>query len=401
MSHDDCPDNMLCVSRRCQARGAAPSGARTREDPSLGERARASTQPRVTAACSGKQPAEATCVSDDRIGTCGPDLVDIVPGERCDAPQVCRDGACSCACDGMCYDLKTDADHCGRCDRSCGGRACVDGQCEPEVVLTGGSYSDIASDATHVYWVNPAARTLSMRSADGTQEIQLGDHVASNALLVDDTHVYFGSDVGIAKVGKRGGDVSILVEGGQFWWVAQNAAHLFSWYDGSIHMIPKAGGAVTTLSSNDGIHPYRLVANERDVYWTDEEDGLVMKTSIDTARKTTIATGEDAPTAITLAGGYVYWTARSGLSRVLMAGGPIETLGESTQLLAATDQHVYTTTWTSGGILSTPLDEATPLARFVQRATPIYNLTAQADYVYWVATRQGDQCPCALMRTPR
>ncbi|MET0385731.1 MAG: hypothetical protein ABW321_07215 [Polyangiales bacterium] len=355
----------------------------------------------IAAACSGKQPAATTCVSEAQTGVCGADLVSVEPGELCPAPQTCDEGVCSCACDGVCYDLKTDASHCGRCDRTCGARACSDGQCEPEVFLTGGEYADIAVDATHVYWVTPGARTLTMRSADGAQEMQLADNVDSNALLVDESRVYFGTAAGIAKLSKPDGSASLFVPNLRFSFVAQNATQLFSYFAGNIHVIAKDSGAETTLSLSNAIRPTRLTASERHVYLTETDTGKVMQLAIGTGELTEITTKAEAPFDILYAGGYVYWTARSGLSRISVDDGAVELIGESTARLASDGTHVYTTTRNKGGILYTPLAKVSPLKTLAQRATPIYDLALQGTYAYWVETLQGDQCPCALMRTPR
>ena len=45
------------------------------------------------------------------------------PSDYCPAP------AAICGQDGLCTDLQTDADNCGACGNSCGGKACVAGKC--------------------------------------------------------------------------------------------------------------------------------------------------------------------------------------------------------------------------------------------------------------------------------
>jgi stigma-specific protein Stig1 len=71
----------------------------------------------------------------DRLGGTGGDAdadvdVDVDVDTDADADGDAHCGTGTVQCDGGCFDLATDPDHCGGCDRRCGeGEACVSGVC--------------------------------------------------------------------------------------------------------------------------------------------------------------------------------------------------------------------------------------------------------------------------------
>ena len=91
------------------------------------------------------------CVDDNCGAQCEPECDR--ERERCaDGTCVCRPGLTDCG--GTCVDLERDPQHCGQCDRDCGGDACGDGDCVPPE-CTGfadacsGSCTDVEVDPLH------------------------------------------------------------------------------------------------------------------------------------------------------------------------------------------------------------------------------------------------------------
>src|SRR5262245_60193454 len=117
-------------------------------------------------------------------------------------------------CNGA--DLQTDPLNCGECGASCGGGACVMGQCEAATLVTGQDKpSGIAVDGAHIVWTTEGVQagtpngTISECPVDGcagmTPEKVLyrGLGRPSNPILVADK-IYFGDGV----LGTAGGDVT-------------------------------------------------------------------------------------------------------------------------------------------------------------------------------------------------
>lgn len=83
----------------------------------------------------GEECVNGECQSLDLCGgeECGADEECV--NDRCEALPPCGDGACECEeglsqCGQRCFDLETDARHCGSCSNLCdAGLECVDGQC--------------------------------------------------------------------------------------------------------------------------------------------------------------------------------------------------------------------------------------------------------------------------------
>jgi hypothetical protein len=77
-------------------------------------------------ACGDQNLCTTTDFDPDNCGQCD---------RQCADGQVCIDGDCFCRpglrlCNGECVDPDNDPHHCGTCDNDCGGKVCVDGQCE-------------------------------------------------------------------------------------------------------------------------------------------------------------------------------------------------------------------------------------------------------------------------------
>jgi len=71
-------------------------------------------------------------------------------------------GTCVCpgtVCDGVCVDLQTDVNDCGRCGATCGG-SCAGGRCLTTLASGQGEPYAIAVDANNVYWTSGGDGTV-------------------------------------------------------------------------------------------------------------------------------------------------------------------------------------------------------------------------------------------------
>ena len=65
--------------------------------------------------------------TDEGMDGSGSDSSDV---PSVNTPKTCENMSCTHGCcDGICVDLSSDADHCGRCDVNCAGAYCLDGHC--------------------------------------------------------------------------------------------------------------------------------------------------------------------------------------------------------------------------------------------------------------------------------
>lgn len=128
---------VLTVLAACVGDDPAPGGSSSGATSSSGA---ASSSGNATSSSGNSSSGSTTCAGDT-IDACGTACT------KCVTPMggtvACTNGACvgSCTapqalCTDKCVDTKTNADHCSKCGRSCGGGTCTDGLCQPVQIAT-------------------------------------------------------------------------------------------------------------------------------------------------------------------------------------------------------------------------------------------------------------------------
>ena len=86
------------------------------------------------------------------MGACATAGSDDIPPDMGDGGQPLDTGVCTSMCNGMCADLKTDTQNCGKCGIACPmGATCVQGTCQCMAGQTkcGSTCVDIKTDLTN------------------------------------------------------------------------------------------------------------------------------------------------------------------------------------------------------------------------------------------------------------
>lgn len=206
-------------------------------------------------------------------GVCG--LTPAATYESCSIPgRVCLKGACVCLtdeCGDACVDRQSDPTHCGECGRECGGAACSKGICQPTVIASNqGSPTELAIDATHLYWVNNASGEVMKAPKQGGAPVTLASGQSGPVgLAVDDTHVYFSNATGsqIMKVAKDGAGLTPLVENASARLLAIDADSVY-WavtQEGVVKKVSKSGGVPVVVI--EGMFNPRAVAVHADLLY--------------------------------------------------------------------------------------------------------------------------------------
>jgi hypothetical protein len=278
-------------------------------------------------------------------------------------------------CNGA--DLMVDPLNCGACGESCGGGACVMGECQAATLATGQDKpSGIAVDATHIVWTtegvlqgdpNGTLATCPVAGCPGMQPEKVlyrGLGRPSNPILVGDK-IYFVHGV----LGTVGGDITGFVpEVGSFagealgvplmWWgsrrdvtslaVADNQIYFgtLEQYDGAADAF--AATCSTAGCPNDGTEVYLLadarksissiIVDKQFAYYVEFGSATIARTSRTSGSPQSLFSAELGALFLAQDDTHLYWgtsvpaqsgiTVKNYLARGVKTGGTKEKLAE-------------------------------------------------------------------------
>jgi hypothetical protein len=202
--------------------------------------------------------------------------------------------------------------------------------------------ANVVADDNHVYYAEWASDTVMRLPVGGGVPSTVAPATGlrfHRALVLDDTYVYFGDDVGIKQVPKDGGTVVTLAPGYDSTKLAVDDSYVYwtEWTlvgDDAIRRVPKVGGAVQTIVSGGTLaDPWGIAVDDSYVYWTEQDSGKarrVAKTGGTILDLVPTQTDYEAG-SIAVNDTHVYWTdttsAEDGrLRRVPKAGGDVDDL---------------------------------------------------------------------------
>lgn len=190
----------------------------------------------------------------------------------------------------------------------------------------------LATDATHVYWVERSMAVVRrVPKAGGVVETIGTGNGMPGALRLDATHAWWmDASAGIRRVPKTGGTPTTVLATTDLltdFVVAGGFVIAAEWDGGRILRIPVEGGTPVTLASPGGDQTRRLAANATHVYWAGQAE--VGRVAIAGGTPEVVTTSPDGDpfvaAGIVTRGGTVYWTAaRRGTIR---RASPIATGG--------------------------------------------------------------------------
>lgn len=325
-------------------------------------------------------------------------------------------GDCSDDVDGCETDLRATPEHCGGCDHDCQGRLCLDGFCEPILLVSGLTgepidiavneshacwievngtvgcallldtsnpttltgqpyqYGSIALTATHIYWTTET--TVSCAGLDLQMPPLTVPAVGPRGIAVNDMlHMYafFVEQAEIARVPLCGAAfntkemVATLTDYHELWRIAVTAQDLYATDNvkgGSVYQAPPGGGPPSSVAVNQA-SPYDIVADSADVYWTNAGDDLTEPQYVDGhVVKKSQAGGEPArlaqvgylPYSIKVDATHVYWSSDwdGTASKIAKQGGEVVPLAQGAFHIAIDDQWIYWVDRNDGEIRKAP-----------------------------------------------
>ncbi len=148
--------------------------------------------------------------------------------------------------------------------------------------------ANVVADHTHAYyvdWLSDTVKRIPLGGGTPSTVASASGLIYHRALALDNTYVYFGDDVGIRRVPKEGGTVTILASGYDSYEMALDYGYVYwtEWSlvaDDAIRRVPKAGGAVQTIVLGGTLaNPHGIAVDGSYVYWTEEDSGKVRRVS--------------------------------------------------------------------------------------------------------------------------
>ena len=197
--------------------------------------------------------------------------------------------------------------------------------------------------------------------------------------------------------------------------IAGGPQELVTHLDGPTHQLAVSGQTVFVRSPETiwsfGNHKLELfaestgrggiVADGRNVVWTNEDSGKVVSASVrGDAPLRVLASGQARPYAVTMNATHIYWAnERDGtLARVLREGGDVEVLvrGQTWPVgLSVDETHLYWLDRLAGALLRIPKNGGAP--QWLAKPSVGSNFTAlDGTHVYWTSTEDS-----RVMRVPK
>jgi hypothetical protein len=325
-----------------------------------------------------------TCDASHGDVRCDVETMECVVG-----PNGCTTGYDDCDDDpatGCEAQLATDPEHCGMCDRSCGGGTCAASQCGPSLVMDppgneSQSYVDgylvgsrVLSSSNYSGWaLRSVTLPLGSTVSEGTviHSWTTGTGISMDSIVFDNTYVYFSQTANPASILRKALDGTgstqevfqapyyprhMALSATAFYFMAQTTTGY------AIYAVPKAGGTPAPITglTNPQVtsNMYDLAISATHVYWVD----------------------------------YISPTYRV-FSAPLSGGTPVELdgdVGTGSNIRLVTDAtHVYWNTYFASGKIRRATHGGTATDVAVGLTYPQEGLAVDATYVYYWNSSSG------------
>jgi hypothetical protein len=327
---------------------------------------------------------------------------------ECKAPLVHCEGSPANAC----VDVASDAKNCGVCGVDCGGAMCTDGRCGAVTLVQvtstdlaiGDGREPLAVDATDVYFTTEAGLPdmsvgiAKVPKAGGAVTPMYKTDVANNvfsaplAFALDDKNLYFvdlflgiasvpkaggqpfvilpkaggggekneliingdslefPSGAGIARVSKKGGSPTDVVQEAKLYGFTHDATAYY-WLSCDFALRRQTpGGSPTVIAqyTPTGNCPLDFIATDNDLFFAGDYDGYLHQAGKDGTMKAEVQGKYSTPDHLAHNTTTVFWSEETAIRALPIAGGPpvdIITGLKLVRAIAADDKAIY---WSEG-----------------------------------------------------
>jgi hypothetical protein len=212
-----------------------------------------------------------------------------------------------------CGDVRVSAEHCGACDHACGGTACIDGVCTPQVLAEGFDFpNDIAVDPAHVY-VHAGESIFRVPLGGGAKEEIAPAIKRKQGLAVDDDAVYTfdGATRELLAIPKAGGAPRSLGRLPNGYDLSTDPSNVFvssgAGSDAKIFRVPKTGGEPSVIATGLDFAADVAVEGEDVVFLEYGKNRIARVPKLGGRPPISIANGKSTMGGIAVADGTVAW----------------------------------------------------------------------------------------------
>jgi hypothetical protein len=138
--------------------------------------------------------------------------------------------------------------------------------------------ADVATDGSHVYWIEADVATVRRVAVTGGSVTTIGTANAyPGSIALDATHVYWSvGNNAVMRAPKTGGTpepvTGFLAGGLTDFLVADGIVYFSEWDSGALRKIPVGGGTAQLLTTLDADQTRRISVHGNRVYWADQND---------------------------------------------------------------------------------------------------------------------------------
>jgi len=237
----------------------------------------------------------------------------------------------------MCVDPQVDDAHCGGCGLRCD-TGCKRGRCIEVLASELRTPTALALGRTDAYFTTSIGlMKVSKTGGPLSVFVPKEKYGIVRAIAVDDTHVYWagGSGGTLMRASIASATPEVLAEQqGHISDITFDSVAIYwsDWQLGAIMTWPKSGGSPRVLTSATR-SPRALAVDSTRIYWAEDvaNDGAVVSMPLAGGTPLTLVPGQDAPRGLGVNATHVFWTLTfdDTVQRVPLGGGNVELLSQS------------------------------------------------------------------------
>jgi hypothetical protein len=310
----------------------------------------------------------------------------------------------------------SDGDNCCIPGRSCQGGACVEGRCQPVVIVADatGDARGIGVAGDKLLWATGCTGQVRTCGKDGSNNIGLpvglhctptlavgGDRVywiEYNGPLLNTAPIDGSAEVKIVAEVPIDGAVAdfarLAIDGTNAYWAMNSPGGVwFAPLSGDhVKALPLASDASSMLTKERVVRPYGVAVDATHVYWSDVDGNAIKRRSLsslgDDILADAVVSSEAGPRDIALDAKNIYWITSEGRIRSRPKDGsgvPVTLASGQTgaESIIVDSQYIYWTNWVDGGEVNRVPNDGGGVETMASGQKSPWSITQDCGTIYW------------------